>query len=115
MHMQGWEGLLVAIFVDSVPQSVQMEGAVFVRGPCNLTVQEKWSKPAPESTGGREVPGPEESEGVDGGGAGAPRRMIEPRRRLHHSWAEVISTALPRAGVGKTREESDPEGKMFSQ
>lgn len=115
MHMQGWEGLLVAIFVDSVPQSVQMEGAVFVRGPCNLTVQEKWSKPAPESTGGREVPGPEESEGVDGGGAGAPRRMIEPRRRLHHSWAEVISAALPRAGVGKTREESDPEGKMFSQ
>lgn len=97
------------------PSQSRWREQYLLRGPCNLTVQEKWSKPAPESTGGREVPGPEESEGVDGGGAGAPRRMIEPRRRLHHSWAEVISTALPRAGVGKTREESDPEGKMFSQ
>lgn len=46
----------MAIFVDNLTQSVQAEGAVFVRGTSMLTIKKKRSRSAAENTGERGGP-----------------------------------------------------------
>lgn len=81
--------------LQAIYQSVQEEGAIFLRGSSMLTVKKTRSKSA---TGFRRMG--RWGNGW-GHGTGTPRRITEPCCRPYHTWVEITSSSTPRGRSGK--------------